>query len=174
MKIISFDGYTFSSGGYICGIRDGDMRGQWSLQPSTLPRLGASSLLAGTSITARPIPVTFGYDGGVLSYENAFLQLMGKLDPTNSEPRTLVAQLNDGTTVQCPAIVMLPAGQTGDDDEQRPSEIPAEGPRLPADRPLDPGIRQDHRGARALPACAQARGPPRRRAPGRLRGGGGR
>ena len=115
MKIISYDGYTFSSGGYWVAIKDGDMRGQWSLQPSTLPRLGASSLLAGSSITARPIPVEIGYSGGS-SYETAFLQLLGQLDPTNAEPRTLVAQLNDGTNVQCPAIVMLPAGQTGDAD----------------------------------------------------------
>ncbi len=115
MKIISYDGYTFSSGNFVVGIKDGDMRGQWSLQPATLPRLGASSLLAGSSITTRPIPVQIGYTGAS-PYETAFLQLLGKLDPTNSEPRTLVAQLNDGTNVQCPAIVMLPAGQTGDED----------------------------------------------------------
>src|SRR6478736_541602 len=115
MKIISFDGYTFASNNYFVGIRDGDARGQWSLQPSTLPRLGASSLFAGSSISVRPIPVEIGYQGGS-SYETAFLQLLGQLDPTNSELRTLVAQLNDGTNVQCSAIVMLPAGQTGDED----------------------------------------------------------
>lgn len=115
MKILSYDGYTFSSDGYWVSIQDADVRGQWSLQPNTLPRLGGSPLLSGSSITPRPIPVEIGYTGGS-TIETALLTLLGKLDPTNSEPRTLVAELNDGTQVQCQAIVMLPSGQTSTED----------------------------------------------------------
>jgi hypothetical protein len=77
--------------------------------------MNGAPLLAGNTTSPRPIPVQIGYDG-VSTPEQAFLSLLGTLDPTNGEPRTLEAELNDGTAVECEAVVMLPQGQTEDGD----------------------------------------------------------
>jgi hypothetical protein len=115
VRIISFDGFDFAANGYWVGFKDAAVRGQWSLQPTTLTRMSGAPVLAGNSTSARPIPVEIGYSGGA-TIETAFLALLGELDPTNGEPRALVAQLNDTTLVQCMATIMLPQGQTSDAD----------------------------------------------------------
>lgn len=109
MRIVAYDGYTFSVGGYSGGLSDDQNIGNFTLNPSTLPRRATGSLLTGSNIGPRSITVEFIYDGtGSLTPENAFQQLMGILDPTNENARTLTAQLNDGTTVSCEAIVLTP------------------------------------------------------------------
>lgn len=113
MELVSFDGYVFNDHDFWCGFDQSAVRGQWSLDPTTLGRSGSTSILAGTSISTRPIPVEIGYDG-LETYETAFFRLQGVLDPVNPEPRLLVAKLNDNTLVQCRALVLLPGGQTDD------------------------------------------------------------
>lgn len=115
MRIVAFNGYDFEANDYWVAFKDDAVRGQWSLQPTTLPRMNGTPILAGNTTSARPIPVEIGYDGAS-TVEMAFLSLMGQLDPTNGEPRILEAELNDGTDVECLATVMLPQGQTQDGD----------------------------------------------------------
>jgi hypothetical protein len=113
MIITGFNGTNFASAGFIPGVDW--LWGQWQMTPATQARQGATPVLTGGTISERAIPVQFGYRG-VLSYENAFIQLMGILDPVNTVPRTLTAQLNDGTAVQCEAVVQVTGAPTGDDD----------------------------------------------------------
>jgi hypothetical protein len=115
MKIISYNGYVFSTYSYYGAIEAGTSRGQWSILPQIRARHNAAGSLTGVQVSERVIPVTFGYTGAS-TYENAFLDLLGQLNPLNPYPRTLVAQMNDGTTVQCEAIVTTPGGTTFEDD----------------------------------------------------------
>ncbi len=111
MRLIAFAGYTFSTGGYYAALADGANLGNFSLNPQVLPRRAVAGAYTGATVSGRPIPCTFGYDGtGSLTYEQAFQQLLGILDPANDRARTLTGQLNDGTTVQCQAIVTIPGG----------------------------------------------------------------
>lgn len=115
MKIISYDGYTFSTGSYYAAVEQGTGRGQFSVMPLIRSRHNAASSLTGIQITERAIPVVFGYQGGS-TFETAFLTLLGKLNATNPYPRKLVAQLNSGTQVECMAIVTTPGAVTIDQD----------------------------------------------------------
>lgn len=115
MKLLSYDGYTFATNGYFAAFEAGTARGMWSVLPQIRPRHNGAGVLTGVQVTERAIPVVFGYSG-VDTYETAFLRLLGRLDPLDAEPRKLVAQLNDGTQVECWAIVTMPGGATVDDD----------------------------------------------------------
>lgn len=119
MEIIAFDGYTFSAGDYWVGVPDVANIGNFNVLPQTLQRRAQASTLAGITIAPRSITVEIGYNGSALTFEDAFQKLIGLLDPTNEQERTLTATLNNGTTVSCQAIV-LPPGSTsfGDDDVQ--------------------------------------------------------
>lgn len=116
MRLIAFNGYTFSVGGYSAGLPDGQNIGNFTLQPNTIPRRATGSLLTGSTVGVRSITADFIYDGtGSLTMEDAFQQLMGILDPTNDVPRTLTAQMNDGTTVSCEAVVLTPNAGMGEE-----------------------------------------------------------
>lgn len=90
--------------------------GNFTLNPSMLPRRAQAGLLTGGTVSPRTITAQFIYDGttGSLTYEQAFQKLLGLLDPTSDKPRTLTGTLNDGTLVQCDAIVLNPNSQAGE------------------------------------------------------------
>jgi hypothetical protein len=111
MQIISFNGYDFEANDFETGIDYAAGRAQWSLVPNIEQRLNAPGLFTGSQVTARPVPVNIIYRGAD-TYEHAFTALMGALDPLNPEPRTLIAEMNDGTEVSCEAVVILPGGAT--------------------------------------------------------------
>lgn len=118
MKLTAFNGYTFSIGGYTAGLPDGQSLGDYTVSPQTIERRATAPLLTGATITPRSITADFLHDGvtGGLTLEQAFQKLVGILDPTNDDPRTLTAQLNDGTVVVCEAIVLTPQASFGDEE----------------------------------------------------------
>ncbi|MCC6315809.1 MAG: hypothetical protein IT337_17565, partial [Thermomicrobiales bacterium] len=89
MEIIAYDGYLFASGNYWAAVPDTSSIGKFSLQPSTLQRRAAGSLLTGSTVSPRAIAVQFGYTGSNATIEDAFQTLVGILDPMNENPRTL-------------------------------------------------------------------------------------
>lgn len=104
MKIVSFDSFHFTDNSYWVGVPDSGRWGTWAPLLSFTPRQGGASLATGGTFSERTLPVEIGYTGS-LGIEAALLSVLGRLDPTNLEPRTLVATLNDGTVVQCQASV---------------------------------------------------------------------
>lgn len=114
MELIAFNGYTFSSGGYWTGLPDGQNLGNYTISPQVLPRRAQGALLSGGTIGPRALTADIGYTGS-LSPEAAFQRLLGILDPSNDDPRTLTALMNDGTTVECQAIALMPSSSFSDE-----------------------------------------------------------
>lgn len=125
MKLIAFDGFLFEEHGYWAGLPVQHI-GHFQMMPQTMQRRAQAGLYTGATVAPRTISVEFGYDGGALTYEQAFQKLIGILDPTNEEPRTLTAELNDGTQVECQATVLPPGpmatttGANGDEINVQP------------------------------------------------------
>lgn len=106
MELIAFDNFVFADNDYWTGIADANRLGNWSPMPNYATRQGAAPLLTGGTLSERTLPAQIGYEGSS-AIESALLTALGRLDPTNMTPRTLTAELNDGTEVTCQAIVIF-------------------------------------------------------------------
>jgi hypothetical protein len=115
MELVSFRGVTFASHGFSASIpRDGAL-GQWGMIPSVAARMNEAGELTGLRVDPRPIPARITYGpGGSLTFQQAWFFLMGRLNPLDPEPGTLVAKTNDGTLVTCDAIITTPGALTTD------------------------------------------------------------
>jgi hypothetical protein len=106
MKFTSFRGQVWGSD-YWAGVPNGGIP-MGSVVPNIIYRPGTVPVFGLGQVSEMSVPVRFGYKGA-LSYENAWIELMKKLDPLNPAPGLLAGQLNDGTAVQTTAVITVPA-----------------------------------------------------------------
>lgn len=112
MKLISFDGWTFSADGYTASPPMSARAGQWTTTPQIQPRLNTYGVLSGSQLTPRTMPVEFFWSIGA-DIETPVDNLIARLQPDNTDARLLVAQRGDGTFIQTYATVQL-AGMVDD------------------------------------------------------------
>lgn len=107
--LISYDGYTFADDDYAGDLPVDDARGAWRIDPIILPRPGGGPLIAGGLISERRFVCEFTWQGSALAVYDAVDQLLGKLDPTNATPRSIIVERFDATRIENQALVTLPA-----------------------------------------------------------------
>lgn len=106
MEIISFNGHSFAVDNVHGGIPWDAARGQFSLRTNVREAPNAAARIVGGSLSPRRIPVDFVLEGPG-DARDAAAQLLGRLDPTNPEPRELVMAWRDGTHYVTLATVEL-------------------------------------------------------------------
>jgi hypothetical protein len=102
MRLVSFDGVTFTTlgltqPGFDNPASPGPQRGQ-----GEYPRIGANPAVGAVETGTQVLTATFTPATGQ-STETTLLKLFAVLNPDNPEPRTLVAELEDGTDIETQA-----------------------------------------------------------------------
>lgn len=107
MKLVGFRSFDWEGSGYSGGIPT-DAKPYLPIDPQVLNRVGNTPTFGPSIIGERRIPCEFAYTGGVLSYEEAWNQLLVRLGIYDTRPGQLRARRLDGTLVACDAILTMP------------------------------------------------------------------
>ena len=102
MKGLSFDGVTFASLNVAAQIEPSQASAP--RRPLAVDRTSSTPLYAGISQGVRIFSVTFT-PKPTYNTQTTLLTLLGHLSPDTPEPRTFVAELQDGTDISCLAAV---------------------------------------------------------------------
>lgn len=106
MKLTGFRNYLWEADGYRAGIPNGIIP-VGSVIPNVLYRVSATPILGPSQISEMSIQAEFVYLGN-LSYENAWIALLRRLEPLNGFASVLTGTLNDTTAVQTTALLTVP------------------------------------------------------------------
>lgn len=113
MRFTGYGDFDWEGSGYWAAVPAG-----WvptvQVQPNVLYRAGTTATFGPSQIGEMTIPVEFGYRGS-LTYEQAWANLVRKLQPANPLPRELRGVRNDGVVVRTRAVLVFP-GQGGGEE----------------------------------------------------------
>lgn len=112
MKLTGFGDYDWEADGYYAGLPVG-YQNFVGVNPQVITRVGTTATFGPGTVSERTIPVEFGYNGA-LTHEVAWSTLMNRLRPTDTVPRQLRAEMNDGTQVTIPAVMSVASSGNGE------------------------------------------------------------
>lgn len=112
MKLTGYRNYLWETDGYRAGIPNGSIP-TGSLIPNVIYRVGLAPVFGPSQISEMSVPCEFIYNGA-LSYEQAWIALLRKLDPLNTSIALLTGVLNNNTAIQTEALITIP--QQADED----------------------------------------------------------
>jgi hypothetical protein len=102
MRLVSFDGVTFTTLGLTQPGFDNPASPGPQRSQAEYPRIGANPAVGAVETGTQVLTATFTPATGQ-STETTLLKLFAVLNPDNPEPRTLVAELEDGTDIETQA-----------------------------------------------------------------------
>jgi hypothetical protein len=102
MRLVSFDGVTFTTLGLTSPGFDNPSSPGPQRSQAEYPRIGANPAVGAVETGTQVLTATFTPATGQ-STETTLLKLFAVLNPDNPEPRTLVAELEDGTDIETQA-----------------------------------------------------------------------
>lgn len=110
---VSYAGKPFAAIGVSCNFPDGMFSGP-SVYAVAIEQIDAPPINVGTRQSLRLITIAFLPDGST-TIESARIALLAALAPGRTQPQTFVAQLNDGTNLEC--LMTVGQWRVGQDEE---------------------------------------------------------
>jgi hypothetical protein len=106
MKLTEYRNYAWEPDGYRAGIPNGGIPAG-SVIPNVIYRAGMTPLFGPAQISEMSVACEFIYRGNK-SFEQAWIDLLRKLQPLNTSTAMLKGLLNDNTAVQTEALITIP------------------------------------------------------------------